>query len=211
MSDPSFLVTSPTRSDPSLRRREGVATTCCSPRRTSTPRSTGRPPARYRDARGRDARVARLAGLRRRLEVEHVTTPLDWAGARHGARHAVRRRAHLRPDRPVPAAQPVGRQRRVRRQRDAPRRRGADGAAVRSPGRGAHPDPIATDAATSRPPTASPRPTAHDRATRSRSDPRTQLLRRRRQSRRESPAVVSAVTHAPIVFVAQREACTKRI
>ena len=91
------------------RRTAGRSTTCCSRRRTSTRRSTGRESGRLPGARAaRRSRRAATPASATGIEVEHVTTPLDWAARGHGARHAVRGGAHVRPDRAVPAAQPVG-------------------------------------------------------------------------------------------------------
>ncbi len=104
MSDPSFLLTTPTRTDPSL---------APAGRHTLLRAVPGAEPARGRvdwaaAARGlprpdpRDAREARLLRLRRRHRGRAPGDARRLAGPGHGRRRAVRGRPHLRPDRAVP-------------------------------------------------------------------------------------------------------------
>ena len=107
MSDPSFLVTSPTRSDPSLAPAGRHVYYVLFP----TPNMDAGIDWDVVGPRYRHECVARLeamgyVGFGDAIEVEHVTTPADWAASRHGARCAVRRRALVPPDRTVPAGQP---------------------------------------------------------------------------------------------------------
>jgi phytoene desaturase len=79
MSDPSFLVTSPTRSDPSLAPHGRSSYYVLFP----TPNLDGPLDWRTEGPRYRDRVVATLeargwAGFGDGIEVEHVTTPLDW-------------------------------------------------------------------------------------------------------------------------------------
>ena len=86
---------------------------------------------RYRDEVVRTLEERGYVGFGDGIEVEHVTTPLDWdaRGMERGA--PVRRRALVLPDRAVPPVEPVGRERRVHRLGHPARRRRADGAGVR--------------------------------------------------------------------------------
>ncbi len=124
MTDPSILVTNPTYSDPSLAPDGKQIYYVLFPTpnldadidwRTEGPR--------YRDEVVRTLEERGYVGFGDGIEVEHVTTPLDWAGARARARRAVRRSALVRADRTVPAVEPVGRQRRVHRLGHPARRR----------------------------------------------------------------------------------------
>ena len=142
MSDPSFLVTSPTASDPSLAPAGRSSYYVLFP----TPNLDGpidwaEVGPRYLEQVVATVEERGWPGFGAGIEVSHVTTPLDWAGARDGARHAVRGGAHVRADRAVPAAEPVGRERRVRRLRHPAGRRRADGADLRPAGRRADPRP----------------------------------------------------------------------
>ncbi len=142
MSDPSFLVTSPTASDPSL----------APAGRSSLLRAVPDPEPRRADrlALGRAALPrpggvdAGVAGMDR-VRGGHGGGAHDDAaglgGTRDGARDAVRGSAHLRPDRAVPAAEHLGRERRVRRVGHPAGGRRADGAGLRPARRRAHPRP----------------------------------------------------------------------
>ena len=86
----------------------------------------------------RDPGGAWVAGLPRGHRGRARDDAAGLGPAGHGSRYAVRGGAHVRPDRPLPAAQPLGRERRLRRFRDAARRRRSHGAHLRPAGRGAH-------------------------------------------------------------------------
>jgi phytoene desaturase len=80
MSDPSFLLTSPTRSDPSLAPAGRSSYYVLFP----TPNLDGpidwrAEGPRYRDAMIRTVEQRGWPGFGEGIEVEHVTTPLDWA------------------------------------------------------------------------------------------------------------------------------------
>ena len=139
MSDPSILVTNPTYSDPGLAPDGKQIYYVLFPTpnldadidwRTEGPR--------YRDEVVRTLEERGYVGFGDGIEVEHVTTPLDWSDARHGARRALRRGALVLPDRPVPAVEPVGRERRVHRVGHPARRGRAHGARVGTARRRAH-------------------------------------------------------------------------
>ena len=104
MSDPSFLVTSPTRSDPSLAPPGRHAYYVLFP----TPHLDGRIDWEVEGPRYRDAVVATLEsrgwpGFGAAIEVEHTTTPLDWArqgmagGTPFAAAHTVAQTGPFRP------------------------------------------------------------------------------------------------------------------
>ena len=118
--------------------RRGTPTTRCSRRRTREAASTGSGSApRYREHILETLEKRGYAGFEAGIETEHLVTPADWARAGPGRGRAVRRRAHLRPDRPVPPAHARSprRQPGVLRVEHPARRRRADGARVR-PARG---------------------------------------------------------------------------
>jgi phytoene desaturase len=104
MSDPSFLVSSPTRSDPSLAPAGRSSYYVLFP----TPNLDGPLDWRVEGPRYRDRVVATLeargwAGFGDGIEVEHVTTPLDWAqrgmecGTPFAAAHTLRQTGPFRP------------------------------------------------------------------------------------------------------------------
>lgn len=80
MSDPSFLVTSPTRSDPSLAPagRAGYYVLFPTPN-LDAPIDWSREGPRYRDEVVRRVEDRGWPGFGAGVEVEHVTTPADWA------------------------------------------------------------------------------------------------------------------------------------
>ena len=109
MSDPSFLVTSPTASDPSLAPAGRSSYYVLFP----TPNLDG--PMDWADGgpRYREEMVATLEergwpGFGDGIEVAQMTTPLDWAARGMERGHAVRGGAHVRADRAVPAARTCG-------------------------------------------------------------------------------------------------------
>ena len=139
MTDPSVLVTNPTYSDPSLAPDGKQIYYVLFPTpnldadidwRTEGPR--------YRDEVVRTLEERGYVGFGDGIEVEHVTTPLDWAarglerGAPFAAAHSFGQTGPFRP------VEPVGRQRRVHRLGHPARRRGADGAGLRAARRRAH-------------------------------------------------------------------------
>ena len=116
MSDPSFLVTSPTASDASLAPagRSSYYVLFPTPN-LDGPLDWAEVGPRYVEQMVRDGRGAGLAGVRRRHRGVARDDAAGLGGPRDGAGHAVRGGALVRADRAVPAAEPVGRERRVRR------------------------------------------------------------------------------------------------
>ncbi len=124
MSDPSILVTNPTYSDPSLapdgRQIYYVLAPDAEPRRRHRLAQCGTALPRRGGADPRGAGLRRLRG-RHRGGARDDTARLGRA--RDGARRAVRRRALVPADRPVPPVEPVGRERRLHRVGHPARRR----------------------------------------------------------------------------------------
>ncbi len=131
MSDPSFLVTNPTRTDPSLApaARQTYYTLFPTPNlRAGIDWSEQARPVSRPDR--RDAREERLRVLRRLDRDRAPGHPDGLAGAGHRGGCTVRSGTHLRPDRTVPPEEPrpPGRESRLRGQQHPARRRRADGA-----------------------------------------------------------------------------------
>ncbi len=111
------------------------------PRAGAQPRRARRLDAASRRCRRPPAPPGRRRRLPDRRRHRGGLRPARLGGDGHGARHAVRPRPHVPPDRAVPAAQrrPAGAGARVRRLVDGARRRRADGAGVRQARRRARP------------------------------------------------------------------------
>ena len=111
MTDPSFLVTNPTRSDPVARPgRQARSTTCSSRPRTSTRASTGsgeRAPLPRRGARSGSRRAA-TSGSATPSRWSTSTTPLDWDARGMERGRAVRVRPLVPADRALPARATCG-------------------------------------------------------------------------------------------------------
>ena len=144
MSDPSLLVTNPSRTDPSLAPdgRHTYYVLAPTPNLSAGIDWRGAAP-RYGDELLDVAGGARLRRLRRRDRGRAtVTTPADWARARHG-RRARRSRPRTRSPRPARSGRATcpGVERGLHRLRHPARRRRADGADLRPAGRRADPRP----------------------------------------------------------------------
>ena len=138
MADPSLFLTNPTRSDPSLAPdgKQSYYVLFPTPNLDAPIDWTVEAP-RYRDHMVSVLEERGYVGFGDAIEVEHLTTPLDWAeqGMERGSPFAS---AHsFSPDRAVPPGQPVGRERGVHRVRDPAGRGGPDGADLRADRRGA--------------------------------------------------------------------------
>ena len=99
MSDPSLLVTNPSRTDPALapagRQTYYVLAPGAQPATRRRWTGAAASPSATPTSSIADAGGARLRRLRRRRRgAARSITPADWADAGHGRRHAVRRRAH---------------------------------------------------------------------------------------------------------------------
>lgn len=136
MSDPSLLLTTPTLTDPALapegRHLQYLLAPC--PNLDAAPLRWDAMARRYAEE-----LVDEMSARKLLVDAEPlaVVTPDDWARDGQAAGDAVLRRAHVRPDRPVPAAQPAvpGRQRGAGGQRHHARRRHPAGAHLRTAGR----------------------------------------------------------------------------
>ena len=148
MRDPSFLVTCPTRTDPTLAPATAATPTTCSSRRRTSAGSVDwvGQRQRHRDHVVAHPRGPRLHRLRRRDRGRAPHHPGRLAGAGYGAGRPVRGSAHLRADRTVPSAdpRPADRGPGVLRLEHPTRRRRADGARVGTAGCRAGHRPSAT-------------------------------------------------------------------
>ena len=138
MRDPAFMVTASSRSDPSLAPAGKQSYWVLFP----APNLTGgqdweRLRGPYRDEMVATLEANGYVGFARCHRGRAHGDPGGLGGPRDGRRSTVRGGAQLPPDRSVPAGEPVGRERGVRRVRHPARRRGADGADLRAAGRGA--------------------------------------------------------------------------
>ena len=139
MSDPSFLVTRPTAATPRSRRRAASPTTSLFPTpNLSAPIDWRTERPRYRDRMLATLESRGYEGFGDGIEVEHLTTPLDWQargmeqGAPFAAAHTFVQTGPFRP------RKPGGRERRLRRQRHPARSGRADGPGARTARRRAH-------------------------------------------------------------------------
>ena len=135
MSDPSFLVSNPTRSDASLAPEGRESYYVFFP----TPNTTADIDWTVERARYRDEVLATLerrgyVGFTDAIEVEHAHRPVRLATSGHEPRLTVRVGAFAAADRAVPAQEPVGRQHRLRWVRHDPRGRRSHGADLGPPG-----------------------------------------------------------------------------
>jgi hypothetical protein len=133
MSDPSLMVTHLNRDDPALAPAGKHAYYVLFP----TPNATADIDWTTEAKRYRDDAIAVMEqrgyqGFGDSIEVEHLTTPQDWLD-RGMAAGAPFTSTHVLPDRSLPTRQPMGRERRVHRVGDPPRRRRAHGAGLRTP------------------------------------------------------------------------------
>ena len=141
MSDPSFLLTTPTLTDPALAPPNRHIHYALFPAPNVRGRVDWRPIAtRYRDEILETLEKRGYPGFGAGIEVEHLVTPADWAamGLAAGAPFAAAHRS-ARPDRSGAHARPSDRRPGVLRIEHPARRRRADGADFGPARRRAHP------------------------------------------------------------------------
>ena len=117
MRDPSFLVSLPSQTDPSLapEGRSAAYVLFPTPNLESGQVDWDRMRGPYREHMLSTIEAAGWTGFGDAIDAEVLITPQDWADRGTGGGHAVRGGAHVQPDRAVPGAQHPRRQRRLRR------------------------------------------------------------------------------------------------